>query len=119
MLEKVRQKQLEPPKSAIEWAKTSFGTMMGVTLEELDWIRIANSLTPSYTMNLFLCNHAKDDYNFSKNNGDWIDVQQLFYLAAPDVHIVTNDKKLRARIAKGTGWNRVILFEDYINAMSR
>ena len=57
----------------------------------------------------YLCNLARTtDYKFEKNRGDWIDGQHLYYLADPQLYIVTMDNPLRDRIKTSSQSWRVV-----------
>jgi len=49
------------------------------------------------------------NYSFAKNSGDWVDQQLLYYLADPNVFIVTNDRQLQTRCVTSPQSSQVIL----------
>jgi hypothetical protein len=67
------------------------------------------------TLSAHLCELARTtDYKFEKHRGDWIDGQHLYYLADPDVHIITMDKPLKDRIKSSPQARRVLTPEEVL-----
>ena len=61
---------------------------------------------------------TKGAYKFENKPQDWIDNQQLMYLADPDLTFVTADRGLIAKLSKSLDRHRVLKFtefrEDYL-----
>jgi hypothetical protein len=56
-----------------------------------------------------LCKLARTtDYKFENHNGDWVHSQHLYYLADPQLYIVTMDNPLRERIKTSSQAGRVV-----------
>jgi hypothetical protein len=124
MLENVRSGSYHRPKDALEWVKTSFLSSTGIKDEfhESEWKRIAAAMEIAFAMNSVLCDRATkkaNTYNFEKHKSDWIDVQQLFYLAAPDVTFITRDERLRNTIKGICDTSRIITLQEVIEEMSQ
>jgi hypothetical protein len=49
------------------------------------------------------------DYAAEQHRGDWVDSQLLYYLADPKMHILTNDRALKARCAASKQAERIII----------
>jgi len=60
---------------------------------------------------------TKGAYNFDRNRQDWIDNQQLMYLADPDLTFVTADRRLIAKLAKSSDRHRVREFREFAKAI--
>ncbi len=59
----------------------------------------------------------KGAYKFEGKLQDWIDNQQLMYLADPSLTFVTADRKLIAKLGKSLDRHRVQEFEDFVKAL--
>jgi hypothetical protein len=60
---------------------------------------------------------TKGAYKFEGKLQDWIDNQQLMYLADPDLTFVTADRKLIAKLGKSLDRHRVREFEEFVKAL--
>ena len=56
---------------------------------------------------------TKSNYRFDKHPQDWIDNQQLMYLADPDYTFVTLDRRLIAKVSKSAQSGRVREFNEF------
>jgi len=59
-----------------------------------------------------------NSYDFSKHDSDWLDSQQLYYLADPSVFLVTFDSKIKVRTTKSSQFSRILGFEE-LKALAR
>ena len=55
-----------------------------------------------------------NSYDFQGHVSDWIDRQQLIYLADKRVHVVTADRKMLGRIKGSDQEERVLLYRDFL-----
>jgi hypothetical protein len=77
-------------------------------------MRASNSLDAAYRYDRALLNMAKNkNYDFSKKSSDWIDFQQLFYLADPSVLFVTEDKHFKNRTSGTVQANQIVSFDKF------
>jgi len=60
---------------------------------------------------------TKGAYKFEGKLQDWIDNQQLMYLADPNLTFVTADRKLTAKLGKSLDRQRVRGFEEFVKAL--
>jgi len=60
---------------------------------------------------------TKGSYRVDRNLEDWIDNQQLFYLADPDLTFVTADRRLIAKLTNSLDRNRVREFTEFAKAI--
>src|SRR5207247_920550 len=61
--------------------------------------RLAEAARAAYTLDCALWNLARTSgYNFADHDSDWIDRQQLNYLSDPRMVMITNERRLPARI---------------------
>lgn len=75
---------------------------------------IAASTKAAYQHDRFLWTMARNDtYDFRKHQSDWIDRQQLLYLADPQNHFLTNDRKLVRKIADSGQESQVLELRDF------
>jgi hypothetical protein len=71
------------------------------------------TLDAAYHYDQFLWELAeKHKYDFASHDSDWIDEQQLFYLADPAILFITSDTKIRLRTSKSKQADRVLSFEE-------
>jgi hypothetical protein len=74
----------------------------------------------AYRACLFLWRQAGDNsavaYNFSKNENDIGDEQQLHYLCDPDMHFITDDRGVLRKVRGSPQAGRVLLFQDVLAA---
>jgi len=114
-LEKLRRGELRVL-PAPEWAARTLRALpaMRIELTSEDAEKLGSALTGAYCHELFLWDQAlKGSYDFSKHRSDWIDLQLLFYLADPFVHLLTHDRKLKARIVGSSQCDRVHDYADF------
>ena len=75
--------------------------------------KLASALDAAYEYEKHLCEIAKNGmFNFDNHGGDWIDLQQLFYLADPNVYFLTEDKDIRQRCGSSLQSNRILLLKE-------
>ncbi len=97
-----------------QWA-VEYGKMLGQNLTEEQAQRFALGLDAVYSYGKVLCDLvANGSYNFEKHKGDWIDLQQLHYLCDPDIHLLTDDRRLRKRVEKCSQGARVLDFREFL-----
>ncbi len=80
--------------------------------------RISRALNAAYC-HLAHIHHesTKGAYKFETKLQDWIDNQQLMYLADPAFTFVTADKKLIAKLGKSLDRDRVLEFEEFVKTL--
>jgi len=76
--------------------------------------RVSRALDAAYC-HLAQIHHqsTKGAYKFDSNLQDWIDNQQLMYLADPDITFVTADRRLIAKLSKSLDRDRVREFAEF------
>lgn len=70
---------------------------------------IANALDAAFHYQRFLLAEIGPEYDYFKNASDWADRQLLYYLADPNMHIVTNDAKIKHRCRRSKQSERVVV----------
>jgi hypothetical protein len=70
---------------------------------------ISKALDAAFCYERFLLAEIGREYDYSKNASDWADRQLLYYLADPDMHIVTNDAKIKHRCRRSKQSERVVV----------
>ena len=86
----------------------------GIIYQASDLEKIGAALDAAYEYDSFLFRVApKYNFHADRNAGDWIDSQMLFYLADPQMHIVTCDTRLRERISKSPQAIRVHVIDEF------
>jgi len=97
------------------WALSMLRSLGIIAKDKSDLDRFVEALSAAYAYELCLIKLAANTgYRFDakERHGDRIDSEILFYLAAPDMHIVTDDENLRKRCADSPQAARVLLLKD-------
>jgi hypothetical protein len=98
--------------SAAEWA-AMIAHDMGRELSIEQAQAFAGALDAAYEYEKQLCEIVKNGkFNFDNHDGDWIDMQQLFYLADPTVCFLTEDKDIRQRCGSSVQSKRILLLKE-------
>lgn len=109
----IRAKNHEDCKSVERWANP-FLAVHDVELTVENRMRVSERINAALTLAMYLCNLARTStYKFEKHGGDWIDGQHLYYLADPDLYIVTGDTSLREKIKASPQAKRLLTPEKY------
>jgi len=88
-------------------------SLIGVSETDAATKKLLVALDAAYRYDVSLYEMAKDhQYDFGKHDSDWIDSQQLYYLADSSVRIVTCDANIRFRIKDSAQWDRVWSFDQ-------
>jgi hypothetical protein len=75
-----------------------------------DVVAITAALDAAHTFYEVMAELAmKTDYDFgaAEHSGDWVDYQLLYYLADPEMHIITGDRNLQTRVASSSHASRI------------
>ena len=96
-----------------QWA-SSILAMNGYSALSVEANRVASALESAYLFDLSLWDLAKNNtYDFLKHASDWIDSQQLYYLADPSIHFLTTDEStIRKRVAASSQAARILTLRD-------
>lgn len=70
---------------------------------------VADALDAAFHYKCFLLTKMGSDYDYLKNASDWVDMQFLYYLADPKMHIVTNDANVKRRCRRSKQSDRVVV----------
>jgi hypothetical protein len=71
---------------------------LGNEAKPSDCVRLANVVGAAYKFSGSLWGYAEGKkYNLEKHSSDWVDCQQLYYLAEDQTYFVTNDPDFRVR----------------------
>ena len=74
-----------------------------IPITDANVARLSSALDAAYQYDSVLYDLALNNtYDFTKHDSDWLDTQQLYYLADPNVLLVTLDTKLKARTNKSS-----------------
>jgi hypothetical protein len=86
-----------------------------VTTENIN--RLGGALDAAY-QHLAAIHHdaTKSTYQFERKHQDWIDNQQLIYLADPDCTFVTGDGKLIAKLRRSTQRSQIRHFDEFTSS---
>ena len=75
--------------------------------------KILAALNAAHLYEISLYEMAKNhQYDFRKHDSDWIDAQQLYYLADPSVWFITCDANIRFRTIDSTQRDRILSFDE-------
>lgn len=101
-----------PPRDTYAEFILHFDLKADTTAENIQ--KVSAGLDAGYC-HLAQVHHAstKSNYRFDNHPQDWIDNQQLMYLAEPDYTLVTLDQPLIAKLAKSTQRLRVREFNEF------
>lgn len=100
--------------SSEQWAD-AFLVANGVELTTENRKTILERIDAALVLAASLCNLARTtDYKFDKHRGDWMDGQHLYYLADPELYIVTKDNPLKQRIKTSYQAGRVLTPEELL-----
>lgn len=71
---------------------------------------VSEALDAALAYQRYLINTEESyDFGAEKHRGDWVDFQLLYYLADPNMHIVTNDTKVKSRCGSSKQSGRIIV----------
>jgi hypothetical protein len=70
-------------------------------------------------MSMFLCDRAEESssYDFGKHGSDGIDIQQLFYLSDPLMHMATCDGDFHQRLGECQTASRIIKLSTLLHSI--
>src|ERR1039458_3781515 len=100
--------------SSLEWA-AMIAHDMGQDLSTEEALKFASALDAAYKYEQQLCEavrNVKHKYNFANHDGDWIDMQQLFYLADAKIWFLTEDQNIFQRCQESSQSKRILLFSE-------
>jgi hypothetical protein len=87
--------------------------LLGVPLTDANAKTILIALNAAHRYDISLYEMAKNHaYDFSRHDADWIDSQQLYYLADSSVRFVTCDANIGLRTMNSTQRDRVLSFDE-------
>jgi hypothetical protein len=108
-LQRARARELPVP-SRVEWGYKIHNLEVSNDEESLC---IAHAFDAAYVLDTcFYGLAATNEYDFKDT--DYLDLNQLFYLCDPRVHMVTMERKLPQRIARSTQRDRVFRFAELL-----
>src|SRR5262249_7496204 len=114
-LQHARNTKSESP-SAAEWAATMLNYVLKKDPTTEDSQKLASAATAAYFYDRSLWNLARtSNYQFADHDSDWVGRQQLCYLCDPEVYFITNEVKLRSRIAGSEQESRVLGYKDFLD----
>jgi hypothetical protein len=101
------------------WA-IQFAEMSDIQISEEQGALLAEGLSALYVYEkaVFEMARANPTLNVEKRDSDWIDAQQLAYLSEPDMHLLTDDAKLKQRASASKQSDRILFLTDLIRDMS-
>jgi hypothetical protein len=96
------------------WASDTAKTLkQSLTKEEAELL--GEGLDAAYEYDRALCATVTgSNYNIDKNEGDWIDGGQLFYLSDPSLNLLTDDQKLKSRASKSSQASRILNLREFL-----
>ena len=87
----------------------SFLRTFNVELTDDNRMKLRNAIDGTLTFSSSLCDLAlNSNYSFEKHKNDWVDGQQLYYLADPELYVVTLDGPLKEKIKSSSQAERVV-----------
>lgn len=86
---------------------------IGVPVNPANATRLLGALDAAHEHDLYLYSMARNHtYDFAEHDSDWLDGQQLYYLADPLLKFITCDTKIRIRTRSSSQRDRILSFED-------
>lgn len=102
-----------PLPDRVTWA-TNLGLMVRAKLTGVQAGSFADSLDGLYAYEQWLRKAVKSTFKPEKNENDQMDMHQLFYLADPSLEFITEEEKIRTRIAVSQQSKRVVLLKELL-----
>lgn len=104
--------QYPPPE---RWAKNLAATLgHDLTLDQANTFASDLSASYEYRKSLFEMVNGNRNYNPDKRKGDWVDGQQLMYLADPSMHMLTDESAIRQRCERSPQSERIFLLPEFV-----
>lgn len=102
-----------PP--AERWA-TTFAKELGCDITADQPRTLAADLSAAYEFRKYDFNAAaaNKSYRWDKKDSDWVDGQQLIYLADPELYFLTEETKIRTKCAASPQSSRVLILADFV-----
>jgi hypothetical protein len=117
-LEKLREGDLH--RSTPDTFAAGILTRMGAEPIPSDCSQLAQVVEAAYKFSESLWGFAEGKkYNLAKHSSDWIDFQQLYYLAQRETYFVTNDPDFRVRTQGTEQRNRIWTLDTLIQAAAQ
>ena len=96
------------------WAK-GLGTVLGVSLSDSEADALASALDAVYVYEGTLWQLAQGNFRPENNDNDWMDMNQLFYLADPSIEFITEEAKIRNRCEASPQSKRIVLLSELLS----
>ena len=112
-LQALRQGELEIPPTREKWAATILKSLETKPEPEV-CKQFGSTLDAAYKYDLDLWDLVvSSNYNLKKNRTDWIDQQQLYYLADSRMRFLTTDSTIKARTKKSIQCDRILVYSEF------
>jgi hypothetical protein len=99
----------------LAWA-ANFGQFYSVPLNVQQTQDLASSLDAAYEYQKFVWTKSlASRFRPENHENDWIDMNQLFYLADPATTFVTEDREIRERCANSRQASRILLLKELLD----
>lgn len=116
-LNKLRARELDPS-TPDAWIRELL-RRIPVSSDSSNAALVSSALDAACRYELSLYDEARNKfYDFAKHDSDWLDRQQLYYLADPMVRFVTNDGEFKHRTRGSSQADQILSFED-LKTMAR
>ncbi|MBI2861812.1 MAG: hypothetical protein HYX89_03230 [Chloroflexi bacterium] len=104
------------PASAPAWAAATLARL-GRQPNREDSIRVATALDAAYRFDEYLWRQVRNrSYDLHKNDSDWIDRQQLYYMCDERIVFVTDDANVLQAAQKSPQGSRVVPFDALLRS---
>jgi hypothetical protein len=81
---------------------------------------VLNRLDAAYAFACSLWGFMRNEsYDFRKHRTEIVDAQQLYYLCNSRLYFLTNERKLKTKIAKSAQGERILLFQELEDILSK
>jgi hypothetical protein len=116
-LQALRDGQLAIPPSRDIWAAV-ISKSLGLR-PSFEWCqRVGGALDAAYEYDQHLWSLVvSSNYNFAKHRTDWIDQQQLYYLADDQMHFLTGEERIKRRASNSPQRSRILTLDEFVALM--
>jgi hypothetical protein len=103
-----------PLETASAWAR-KLGQFYSVTLDDQQVQGLTSALDAAYEYQKAVWTMSRTgSFKPENNENDWIDMNQLFYLAEPMTVFITEDRKIKERCLSSHQASRIVLLPDLL-----
>jgi hypothetical protein len=116
-LQALRDGELAIPPSRDRWAAVILKSL-GLRPSPGECQRLGGALDAAYEYDQHLWSLVvSSNYNFAKHRTDWIDQQQLYYLADDQMHFLTGEQRIKRRAGNSPQRSRILTLDEFVSLL--